>query len=113
MHEMSIAQSIISIVDETLESEQYQVLREVVVEIGELVAVVPESLEFCYKVITENTKYQDSKLIINILPLMGKCRNCNAMSTVERFDFVCSNCQGRDLDIIQGQELNIRHLEVD
>ena len=113
MHEMSIAQSIISIVDETLERERYQVLREVVVEVGELVAVVPESLEFCYKAITENTKYQDSKLIINILPLMGRCRNCDAMSQVERFDFVCSKCQGRDLDIIQGQELNICHLEVD
>jgi len=113
MHEMSIAQSIISIVDETLEREQYQVLREVVVEIGELVAVVPESLEFCYKAITEKTKYQDSKLIINILPLMGRCRNCDAMSQVERFNFVCQKCQGRDLDIIQGQELNISHLEVD
>ncbi len=113
MHEMSIAQSIISFVDETLAKEKYQRLQEVVVEIGELVAVVPDSLEFCYAAITENTKYHNSKLTIHVLPLLGKCRTCHAESKVERFDFVCSNCKGRDLDIIQGQELNISHLEVD
>ncbi len=113
MHEMSIAQSIVSIVDDTLAKEQYEHLREVVVDIGELVAVVPESLEFCYMVITEKTKFQDSKLTINILPLVGRCRNCHSESKVEGFDFVCSECSGRDLEIIQGEELNISHLEVD
>lgn len=113
MHEMSIAQNIIAIVDETLAGEDYQRLREVVVEIGELVAVVPESLRFCYMVITEKTKFQDSKLTIRILPLVGKCRSCHVESRVEHFDFVCSNCTSRDVEIIQGEELNISHLEVD
>jgi len=113
MHEMSIAQNIVSIVDETLAGEKYQRLREVVVDVGELVAVVPESLEFCYMVITEKTKFQDSKLTIRVLPLVGKCRKCQAESKVERFDFVCAKCQARDLEIIQGEELHISHLEVD
>ena len=113
MHEMSIAQNIISIVDETLAGEEYQRLLEVVVDIGELVAVVPESLEFCFMAITEKTKYQDSKLTINILPLVGRCRKCRAESRIRHFDFVCNACLGRELDIIQGEELKISHLEVD
>jgi hydrogenase nickel incorporation protein HypA/HybF len=110
---MSIAQSIVSIVSETLENEDYQRLLEVVVDIGELVAVVPDSLEFCYDAITENTKFQNSKLTIHILPLIGKCRDCHLESRVEQFDFVCAGCRGRDLELIQGQELNISHLEVE
>jgi hydrogenase nickel incorporation protein HypA/HybF len=113
MHEMSIAQSIVSIVDDTLASEKYDRLREVVVDVGELVAVVPESLEFCYMVITEKTKFQDSKLTINILPLVGKCRNCHSESRIDHFDFVCAECSSRDIEVIQGEELNISHLEVD
>ena len=43
---MSIAQSILDIVDEYMAKEDNVKLLEVAVEIGELVAVVPESLSF-------------------------------------------------------------------
>lgn len=112
MHELSLAQSIIDIVDETLNGEDNKLL-DVFVEIGELVAVVPESLEFCYNVITENTKYAGSKLDIKILPLMSKCKNCKKEFQIEKFTFVCPHCDSSELDVIQGQELRISHLEVE
>jgi hydrogenase nickel incorporation protein HypA/HybF len=64
-------------------------------------------------VITEKTKFQDSKLTINVVPLVGRCRNCHSETRVVDFDFVCSECSSRDLEIIHGEELNISHLEVD
>jgi hydrogenase nickel incorporation protein HypA/HybF len=112
MHELSIAQSIIDIVDETLNGENAKLL-EISVEIGELVAVVPESLEFCYNVITENTKYAGSKLEIIILPLKSKCKNCKKEFQIEKFTFICPYCESNELDVLQGQELKIRHLEVE
>jgi hydrogenase nickel incorporation protein HypA/HybF len=112
MHELSIAQSIIDIVDETLNGENAKLL-EISVEIGELVAVVPESLEFCYNVITENTKYSGSKLDITILPLKSKCKNCKKEFQIEKFTFICPYCESSELDVLQGQELKIRHLEVE
>ena len=51
MHEMSIAQSIIDIVNDTLAENEKSRLKEVAVDIGEMVAVVPESLQFCYEAI--------------------------------------------------------------
>ena len=112
MHELSIAQSIIDIVDETLNGEDNKLL-EVSVEIGELVAVVPDSLEFCYNVITENTKYAGSKLDIKILPLTSKCKNCKKEFQIVKFTFVCPHCDSSELDVLQGQELRISHLEVE
>ena len=112
MHELSIAQSIVDIIDETLNGEDKKLL-EVAVRIGELVAVVPESLKFCYEVITENTKYAGSRLDIQILPLRSRCKNCRREFQIEKFNFICPHCASTELEVIQGQELNISHLEVE
>jgi len=112
MHEMSIAQSIFEIVQETLAKEDGVQLKEVVLEIGELVAVVPDSLQFCYTVLTEQTPYQGSKLTINIIPLKGMCKTCGHCFRIEKMWFSCPRCESTDLDVMQGQELKISHLEV-
>jgi len=113
MHEMSIAQNILEIVDEYMVREPASKLVEVVVEIGEMVAVVPESLHFCYDVLVEKSKYQDSKLILNVLPLQGSCRSCGFVFKIENYNFNCPSCHSADLDVQGGQELRITHLEVE
>ena len=113
MHEMSLAKNIIDIIDETLVNEEYNSLKEVVIEIGELIAVVPSSLQFCYTALTEQTPYEDSKLTINIIPVQGRCKNCNLKFEIIDMCFICPACQSGDLEIEQGRELNISYLEVD
>ena len=113
MHEMSIAQSILDIVDEYMAKEDNVKLIEVAVEIGELVAVVPDSLSFCYDALVDNTPYMNSKIIINILPLTAVCSQCDHNFTIKEFKFVCSACQSTDVMVTGGQELRISHLEVD
>ena len=115
MHEMSIAQDILEIVQDTLSKERLNgsaKLKEVAVQIGELVAVVPESLEFCFNVLTENTEMNGALLKIEIIPLTGRCQDCRHQFHVENFSFSCPHCHSVKIDIIQGEELIIRHLEV-
>jgi hydrogenase nickel incorporation protein HypA/HybF len=113
MHEMSIAQSILDIVDEYMTKENGRKLMEVAVEVGELVAVVPDSLTFCYEVLVENSPYRESKLSINIIPLTGTCSDCNYSFKIENFEFVCPNCKSSSIAVKGGQELRITHLEVE
>jgi hydrogenase nickel incorporation protein HypA/HybF len=110
---MSIAQSILDIVDEYMTNENGRKLREVAVEIGELVAVVPDSLTFCYEVLIEETPYRESKLSIDIIPLSGTCSDCGTSFKINNYEFVCSNCQSTGIQIKGGQELRISHLEVE
>ena len=110
---MSIAQNILEIVDEYMDREPEARLREVAVEIGELVAVVPDSLNFCYDVLVENSKYQDSKLLIRILPLQGSCKTCGHVFKIENYNFTCPSCRSNELEVQGGQELRITHLEVE
>jgi hydrogenase nickel incorporation protein HypA/HybF len=113
MHEMSIAQSIIDIVDDTLQEKEKPMLREIVVDIGELVAIVPESLQFCFETIVDGTKYNNTELKINLIPLKIKCNQCKKESKIERFSFCCPLCESINIQTISGEELNIRYLEVD
>lgn len=113
MHEMSIAQSILDIVDEYMVNENGQKLKEVAVEIGELVAVVPDSLTFCYDVLVEDTPYHHSKLNIQIIPLSGSCPECHKSFNIENYEFTCPHCKSIGISVKGGQELRITHLEVE
>lgn len=113
MHEMSIAQNIIEIVEEITKEHQLKNVKKVIVKIGKLVAVVPESLHFCYETLTTGTNMEKSELVINIIPIVGKCSDCNKQFEVESYFFSCPFCKGSNVKLIQGQELNISELEVD
>jgi hydrogenase nickel incorporation protein HypA/HybF len=112
MHEMSIALSIIDIVNDKLVENERSRLKKIVVDIGELVAVVPDSLQFCYETIVNNTEYHNATLNINTIPLKIKCSNCNIESGIEKFAFLCPKCESTRIQVISGEELNIRYLEV-
>ncbi|MFC2088019.1 hydrogenase maturation nickel metallochaperone HypA [Calditrichota bacterium] len=113
MHEMSIAQNILEIVNDTLAERERNKLKEIVVDIGELIAVVPDSLDFCFEALVQDTKYEKSKLIINIIPLMIHCNSCNKKSKIEKYYFICPECDSTNIKVVSGEELNIRYLEVD
>ncbi len=112
MHEMSLAQNILDIVDEYMRDEKGKLL-EVAVEVGELVAVVPDSLTFCYEALVDNTSYEGSKIVIKVLPLSATCKNCSKSFKIEDFNFICPQCKNTDVMVQSGQELRISHLEVE
>lgn len=113
MHEMSIAESIIDIVSETLNGQQQQKLLSVTVRIGELTAVVPESLQFCFEMSLENTPFEGAQLIIEEVPLRGECKKCSAEFKIENYNFICPVCRSVDVKVTGGQELNVSELEVE
>jgi hydrogenase nickel incorporation protein HypA/HybF len=113
MHEMSIAQNIIEIVDEISRENQVRNVRKVIVKIGKLVAVVPDSLQFCYEAITKGTPLENSELEIHIIPIVAKCHNCKRTFEVESYFFICPFCESSEVKILQGEEFNVSELEVD
>ncbi len=113
MHEMSIAESIVEIIRETLGEDNHRKLVSVTVEVGELTAVVPESLEFCFNAIIETTPYRGAKIHIKNVPLTGQCPDCEKEFPIQKFSFVCPECGSRQIKILGGQELKVSELEVE
>ncbi len=113
MHEMSIAQGIIDIVREEMQKHNARVLRSIRVSIGQMSAVVPEALSFCFNVITSGTDLEGAELIMDIIPIQGYCPDCKREFTVEDYIFECPFCKGTDIKITGGKDLSIVELEVD
>ena len=113
MHEMSIAQSLIEIIQDEMEKHGASVLRSVRLHIGQMSAVVPEALSFCFQVITEGTALEGARLDMEVIPLKGSCRKCGSEFEIKDYAFVCPICAGTEIDSIAGQDLSIVELEVD
>jgi|YelNatPaOPRAMG01_1025707.scaffolds.fasta_scaffold01570_18 hydrogenase nickel insertion protein HypA len=113
MHELSIASSIMGIVLESVPSNEEKHVKIVRVKVGELTAVVPESLEFCFEAITAGTPLEGAKLEIEHIGITGKCKECGGVFKVASLTFYCQYCNSPNIEIISGNELQVSEIETE
>ena len=113
IHELSIAQSLLAIVQD--ESKKHGVSRvtRVHVRIGTLSAIVPEALSFSFEVISERTVAEGAALDIEVVSARGRCDDCNIDFKIDTSLFLCPQCGGIASEIISGKELEITHIEAE
>ena len=113
MHEMSIAQSLIYIIKEEMVKNNAGTLRSVRLNVGQMSAVVPDALSFCFEVITSGTELEGARLDMDVIPLEGFCRKCEDTFQIEDYAFACPVCSSTEIEVIGGQDLSIVEMEVD
>jgi len=113
MHELAVAQAIIEKVEQWRQSEGGLRISAVGVRIGLLTDLVPDSLEFGFEALTSGTRFENTRLEIERVPITGRCAGCGQSFTVESFLFVCPECGGRDVALLSGNELDISYLCVE
>ncbi len=112
MHELSVAESIVTIIKENTDGGDAKVSA-VRVRIGELAGVIPESLEFCFSAITAGTSLEGSRLEIERTAIVCHCEACGTDSTVNGLVFRCPRCHGPHITITSGNELQVVEIEID
>ena len=113
MHEMGIAMQIVEIATASLPANLGEArVTAVNLKIGKLAAVVPESLRFCFDVAVKDTLLMGAKLVIEEVPVVARCKDCNAQWTIDEPVFTCKTCQSGSLEILSGRELDIESIEV-
>jgi hydrogenase nickel incorporation protein HypA/HybF len=118
MHELSIVTSIVETVTETLaalpDSPREARVLEVRLRVGALASVIPESLEFCWGIVSEDTPLEGSRLVVNLLPVVVHCAPCGQDATLEGVQsFRCPRCGEPCSDMRQGRELEIDSIEIE
>ena len=113
MHEMSIAHSLMEIVKEEMVKQGTSILKSVRVHIGQLSAIAPDSLSFCFEVMISGTELDGAKLLIETIPLKGTCRDCGKTFEIQDYAFECLYCASPNIDTVAGHELSIVEMEVD
>ena len=86
-------------------------VRRVVLEVGCLAAVVPDAMTFCFDVCTEGTALEGATLDIVRIPARGRCPECAREVDVTDLLGGCQ-CGSHVLDLVGGQELRIKEVEV-
>jgi hydrogenase nickel incorporation protein HypA/HybF len=113
MHEMGIAQSIVDIVQQEMARHGISKITTIRLVVGEFTAVVPQSLTFCFEVITKDTPLEGVKLEMEPVPLTGRCGGCGEEFVVQEYRFVCPKCQSQDIQTISGKELFVKEIETE
>ena len=108
MHELSLARSIVRTCE--AHAEGMPVVR-VTVDLGALSCVMPEALEYCYGFVCKGTLLEGSVLRIERIPARARCRNCGVEAPFAGVHELC-DCGGRAWDVVSGEELKVRELEL-
>jgi hydrogenase nickel incorporation protein HypA/HybF len=114
MHESAIALSILDIVAEKCREIGCASVDSITVRIGEAAGVMPESLVFAFDAFKDETVAQNARLIMEIVPLGGRCNACGEEFQVGevKYVFACPLCGSKSFVITQGREMELSHMEI-
>ncbi|MDY6781708.1 MAG: hydrogenase maturation nickel metallochaperone HypA [Cyanobacteriota bacterium] len=110
MHELAIAENIVAIASESARGAP---VKRVTLEIGQLSAILPDAIRFCFDICCQDTPLEGATLEIIEIPGMGKCNRCATEFPLDQPFGVCPACDSLDLKIIRGEELTIKEMEVE
>lgn len=114
MHELSIAEGIVTAVTESLAGRAVSRVYSVRLQVGALSGVVEEALQFGYDIATKGTVLEGSILDVDHIPVVIHCDICNGDFELPGVQsFRCPSCDTPSLDIRRGRELEIQSLEVE
>ncbi|MBL0141085.1 MAG: hydrogenase maturation nickel metallochaperone HypA [Betaproteobacteria bacterium] len=110
MHEMSIAESVLGIVEESARREGFRRVKEVRLEIGQLAAVETESLRFCFDVVVRGSVAEGAMLAIDETPGAAWCFGCSESVPVAARVDLCPRCGSAQLQVSGGTEMRVKDL---
>ena len=113
MHEMSLAEGVLQLVEETARREGAKRVKLVVLEIGRMSSVQPEALTFCFDVVTRNSVLEGAALEIVDVPGAGWCMQCAATVPMTELYGSCPNCGSYQVQPTGGTEMRVREIEIE
>lgn len=113
MHEMSLAESVLQIIEEAARTQNFRRVRTVVLEIGQLAAVEPEAMRFCFDAVTNGSLAEGARLEIIEIPGEGRCDSCGKRMAMEEPYGLCPECGSPRLQVVAGGRMRVKNLEVE
>lgn len=112
MHELSLCESVLQVLEQQAQVENYQTVTAVYLEIGALSGVDPEAMRFCFDSVVQGSLAENARLEIIQIPGQAWCSACNDNVLVEQLYDVCPRCGTYPLQINNGDQMRIKQLEV-
>lgn len=113
MHELSIAMSILDVVEETAQQQGEAQVAAVHLKLGPLSGVVKEALLSAFELAREGTSMGNCELVIEETSLVAFCPVCGVNRQLLSVQYLCCPaCDTPTPDIISGREMDIMAMEL-
>jgi len=108
VHELALTESIVAAIQQRLGDARVVRVR---LEVGRLMAVLPDALRFAFEACTQETTLAGARLEIDEIAGRGRCRACARELELDGGAALCS-CGSADVELFAGRELQIKEVEV-
>ena len=113
MHEMSLCEGILQVLQESAVSEGFSSVKTVWLEIGQLSGVELDAMRFSFDAVMRDSLAQGARLEIIEVPGEAWCLKCaKTVQVRQRFD-QCPDCESYQLQVVAGDQMRIKELEVE
>ncbi|MES9853957.1 MAG: hydrogenase maturation nickel metallochaperone HypA [Candidatus Thiodiazotropha sp. L084R] len=113
MHEMSLCEGVLQILEENAVSQGFSKVKRVYLEIGALSGVEIEAMRFGFDAVMKGSLADGATLEIIDIPGVAWCMPCaKSVEVSARFD-ACPECGSFQLQVTGGDEMRVKELEVD
>ena len=112
MHEIGVVRAMIHTVDEFCKENGVDKVEEIVLSIGELSLVIPKYVEDVYPTVVEGTKFQDTRLVIEEVPGLAQCDECDEIFNVVENKGYCPNCGSFEKTVLTGEDFCIKEIHI-
>lgn len=113
MHEMSLAEGVLQVIEDSARSNGFTQVKTVWLEIGELSGADVEAMRFCFDAMVKGTLAEGARLEIVATEGQGHCLACGQTVHIQlRYD-PCPLCGGYPVEPTGGLEMKVKELEVE
>ena len=113
MHEIGIVRSMCKTVADYARENNIENIAEIVLDNGELSLVVSKYVEELFPVVAaDEPLFKDTKLIINMVPGLAECDDCDEIFNVIENDGYCPNCGSFNKQVLSGKDFTIREIHI-
>jgi hydrogenase nickel incorporation protein HypA/HybF len=113
MHEMSLAEGVLQLIEDSAKTQDFSRVKTVWLEIGQLAGVEVEAMKFCFDAVVRDSIAQNAELVIIELPGQAWCMQCSETVQVHALYDECPKCGGHQLQVTGGNEMRVKELDVE
>ncbi len=112
MHEMSIAEGVLQVIEDAASKQNFEYVTEVHLEIGALSGVEVEALSFCMEAVLKGSIADGAKVELTRSPGQGFCLACAETVPMNALFDACPKCGSYQVQSTSGTEMRVKDLLV-
>jgi hydrogenase nickel incorporation protein HypA/HybF len=108
MHELSLTESILSLVVAEAVREGMREVSRVELEVGAGSAIEVDTLRYCFPIVAAGTVAERADLVVNRVTMQARCRECATEFVAEELISPCPRCGAHGPTILSGRGMRVK-----